>query len=245
MDQTPRNRHDGRIDKVIRLIGTSPVSWEEATMTAVAEAALTIKDLRRARVTELDTVVRDGGAALYRAKIEVAFRLDRSRTLESGEVVDVRRYLVVGNETLSGPGLTRAVLERLSAGPAEFHVLVPCTPLRDARRWLVYGDPLVGYVDPDAVITADLDDDAVDRARHRLDDFIRQIGDLDAEVTGEVGVANPVDAVQQVLGRASFDEILLSTLPAGVSRWLRMDLPARLRRVAALPVTHLESLETG
>lgn len=235
---------DGRIDKVVRLIGTSPISWEHATANAVAEAARTIKDLDRARVTELDTVVRDGAAALFRAKIEVSFRLDRSRQLPGGQVVDVRRYLVVGNETLSGPGLTEAVLQRLAAGPAEFHVLVPCTPLRDARRWLVYGDPLVGYVDPDAVITADLDDDAVDRARHRLDDFLRQIDDLDASVTGEVGVANPLDAVQQVLRRSSFDEILLSTLPAGVSRWLRMDLPARLRRVAELPVVHLEDLDT-
>lgn len=240
---TAKSPYDGRIDKVIRLVGTSPVSWEDATVNAVAEAALTITDLERARVTELDAVIRDGSAALYRAKIEVAFRLDRSRVVEGGEVIDVRRYLVVGNETLSGPGLIRAVLERLSAGPSEFHVLVPCTPLRDARRWLVYGDPLVGYVDPDAVVTADLDDDAVDRARHRLDDFMHQIGDLDAEASGEVGVANPVEAVQQVLGRSSFDEILLSTLPAGVSRWLRMDLPARLRRVSGLPVTHLESLE--
>jgi flavin-binding protein dodecin len=238
----PASEESVRIDKVVRLIGTSTRSWEDATRLAVAEAAKSVRELDRAAVVELDTVVRDGAVVLYRAKVEVSFRVDRARTTDAGEVVEVRRYLVVGNETLSGPRLTQAILERIGAGPSEFHVLVPCTPSRiPGHASLALGDPLTGYIDPNAITTAQLDDDAHDRASARLRDFIDQITDLGGQVTGEVGGADPLRAVQQVLYRSTFDEIILSTLPAGISRWLRMDLAARLRRTTDVPVTHLEA----
>ena len=42
-----------------------------------------------------------------------------------------------------------------------------------------------------------------------------------------VGVANPLDAVQDALNLHGFDEVILSALPARVSRWLHLDLPAQ------------------
>jgi hypothetical protein len=59
------------------------------------------------------------------------------------------------------------------------------------------------------------------------------------EVTGEIGDENPVLAVDDALRREHFDEIIVSTLPPGVSRWLKRDLPHRLERRFGLAMTHV------
>src|SRR5689334_8369278 len=56
---------------------------------------------------------------------------------------------------------------------------------------------------------------------------------------GAVGDANPVLAIADLVRDREFDEILLSTLPPGPSRWLRQDLPHRVERRFGLPVTHV------
>jgi hypothetical protein len=48
-----------------------------------------------------------------------------------------------------------------------------------------------------------------------------------------------MDAVMDVLRDHTFDEVIVSTLPHGVSHWLRVDLPARVGRVSGLPVHHI------
>ena len=231
---------ESRVDKVVRIVGVSTVSWEDAARVAVAEAAKSIRDLSSARAVELDSVVRDGAVATYRAKIEVTFRVDRHRVNPQGVTVEVRRYLIVGNESLSGARLDRVIGGHLAAGPAEFHVLVPCTPVRGLHEAsFVVGDPLTGYIDPAGMVSEhdeDHADSAYDRANGRLDDYTAHLSALGAEVSGEIGVADPVRAVQQVLYRATFDGVILATQPAGVSRWLRMDLPSRLGRVTDLPI---------
>ncbi len=59
-------------------------------------------------------------------------------------------------------------------------------------------------------------------------------------VSGEVGDADPLAAIQDVLNRESVDEIIVSTLPARVSRWLHIDLPSKARGLG-VPVTHVEA----
>jgi hypothetical protein len=54
---------------------------------------------------------------------------------------------------------------------------------------------------------------------------------------GEVGCADPVAAAQDAIRAVAVDEVILSTLPSGVSRWLGQDVPARLRRAVSVPVT--------
>ena len=49
--------------------------------------------------------------------------------------------------------------------------------------------------------------------------------------------ADPLHAIEHAVSTRSFDEIILSTLPPGVSRWLALDLPARVRRRVAVPLT--------
>jgi hypothetical protein len=62
---------------------------------------------------------------------------------------------------------------------------------------------------------------------------------LGADVSGEVGVADPLDAIEVVFHRWEFDEVILSTLPGRRSRWLAADLPTKIRRGFKLPVTQV------
>ncbi len=64
----------GSVYKVIELVGTSTVSWEDAAKTAVERAAQSLKDLRVAEVTTLDMRIEDNKVVAYRAKVSVSFK---------------------------------------------------------------------------------------------------------------------------------------------------------------------------
>jgi hypothetical protein len=133
----------------------------------------------------------------------------------------LRRYLVVANQTLSADQLHRKVLASLAAGPCTFHVVVPATPPSQHLTWS--------------------EGEAFAIAHGRLDAALAWFGQLGAEVDGEVGDANPLLAISDALREGEFDEIVLSTLPAGLSRWLQMDLPSRASAAFDLPVSHIIS----
>ena len=228
----PTRHWPGQVFKNIRVVATSEVSWEDAARNGVAEAVKTIHDLRGATVVKADLVARDGGPLIYRVKLEMAFQLDRSRSSTS-EMVSVRRYLIIANRTLPSPGLAEVVTEKASVGPAEFHVLVPegsrgagADDPDDA------GGPSPGEGDRERLV-------ALQEAEERLDAFRDRFADLGARLTAEVGLGDPLSATRRVMDRSSFDEIIVSTLPSGVSRWMKLDLPSRLERSYGLPVTHL------
>ena len=61
-----------------------------------------------------------------------------------------------------------------------------------------------------------------------------------SEVTGHVGDAEPVAAISDTLHEREVDEIIISTLPRRLSRWMRIDLPSKVRGLG-LPVTHVEA----
>jgi cell pole-organizing protein PopZ len=135
----------------------------------------------------------------------------------------VRRYLVVANRTLGGAHLTAKVRECLAAGPCEFHVLVPASHSTRDFTWTEGGDRTA--------------------AEARLAEAMVRFKASGAVVTGEVGDTNPIEAIGDVLRRESFDEIILSTLPPGVSRWLGQDLPSRVAKQHRLPVQHIVAAE--
>ena len=66
--------------KVIELVGTSEVSWEEAAKAAVEVASKSLRDLRVAEISKLDLKVEDGKVVAYRARVSVSFKV------ESGDV---------------------------------------------------------------------------------------------------------------------------------------------------------------
>ena len=60
--------------KIIELVGTSTVSWEEAAKTAVEMAGQSLKDLRIAEITKLDMQIDEGNVVSYRARVSVSFK---------------------------------------------------------------------------------------------------------------------------------------------------------------------------
>ena len=128
----------------------------------------------------------------------------------------MRSYLIVANQTLASPTLAAAVAERIAAGPAAFHVVVPATPIQHGLTW----------------------DEAEARAAaaERLAAVLDRLRDLGTEASGEVGSKDPVAAVRDALRDRECDEIILSTLPVGISRWLGQDVPSRLKSAVHVPV---------
>ena len=61
--------------KVIELVGSSPVSWEEATQNAVKTAGLSLRDLRIAEVEKLDMVIEEGKGVVFRARLKISFKI--------------------------------------------------------------------------------------------------------------------------------------------------------------------------
>jgi len=134
----------------------------------------------------------------------------------------MRRYLVVANQTLGGEHLAATVRERLGLGPCSFYVVVPRTPPPGHALWV--------------------DEEAAALAEERLAHAIARFRELGADVDGEVGDRNPMQAIGDAMRARRgehFDEIIVSTLPPGPSRWLRMDLPHRVQELYRLPVTHV------
>lgn len=233
------NRDAESVYRAVTIVATHPTSWEQAVVAGVEDLTKTITDLRVARVVELDTVFRDGVVSAYRVKLQVSFRIDARRVV-GGKLQTVRRYLVVVNRTAGSPELTEAIRRRVAQGPAELYVLVPAR-LPALASTAMMGDPLTGYAAFDSAEVVEARDLARKEANQRLADQLEQLHALTAsKVRGEVSVGDPMAAVATVLNRAAFDEIIVSTLPASVSRWVRMDLPHRLHRRFGLPVTHVE-----
>ncbi|MEW6666948.1 MAG: dodecin family protein [Thermodesulfobacteriota bacterium] len=64
---------------IVELVGTSPKSWEDAAKTAVETASGTLRDLRVAEVVKLDLTVEKGKVALYRARVNLSFKYEKSK----------------------------------------------------------------------------------------------------------------------------------------------------------------------
>jgi hypothetical protein len=131
----------------------------------------------------------------------------------------VRSYLIVANLTLCEPHLLAAVDERMDAGPCRFHVLVPASHA-----------PFSGVF---------IEEDSRAEASERLREMLAALRERGAEATGEVGDIRAIDATLDALRHADYDEIIISTLPVGASRWLKMDLVSRLQRTVPVPVAHV------
>lgn len=225
--------------RVVRLVSTSSTSWEDAARRGVAEAAKTNPRLRSARVSDMDTLVSNDEVVRYRLKLELAVQIDRERPSPVlGEpTVVVKRYLIVANQTLAGDLIPGLVDERSADGNAEFHLLVPASRSKETQRLMTgVADPMSGYavVAPeDLTIAREIDRE---QAEARLSGFLDRLSDHADVLTSEVAGHDPFAAVARVMERSSFDEVIISTLPSSVSRWLKMDLPSRVERAFAIPV---------
>jgi GABA permease len=132
---------------------------------------------------------------------------------------DRRQILVVANETVAGRALRAEVLERAGGGA---RVLVVCPALNSPiRHW-----------------TSD-EDHAHAIAQERLDESLAALGGESVEAAGEVGDADPIQAIDDALRTFDPDEIVISTHPPGRSNWLEKEVVSRARERYPLPITHV------
>ena len=134
------------------------------------------------------------------------------------------RVLVVAYKTAATPALLEAVRERAARGPAAFTLLVP-NPAHG----------LHAVVDPEDVEQTE-GEQVLELAIPLLEDA------AGGPVEGIVGDPSPMNAIQDAINLHGFDEVIISTLPARVSKWLRLDLPSKVTGLG-LPVTTVTARE--
>jgi hypothetical protein len=135
------------------------------------------------------------------------------------EPAGTAHVLVVAHRTAATPGLLEAVRARAERGPARFHLLVP-NPAAHAE--LTELERNQHYNEGELVLALALP-------------LIEEAAGGPAD--GSVSIRHdPMDAVEDALRTWEFDEIIVSTLPRHVSRWLHVDLPHRVAHLG-LPVT--------
>jgi hypothetical protein len=130
------------------------------------------------------------------------------------------RVLIVARRTADSPELLEAVARRAREGPCNFTLLVPAYPNGLQR----VGDPL-------------------DRGQRAAEQRIKAAVPLlsraaGTEVVAVIGVHEPFAAARDALRLMRFDEVIVSMLPAHASRWLHVELPARIRALG-VPVTEV------
>jgi hypothetical protein len=121
------------------------------------------------------------------------------------------RVLIVAHQTADSPELLDAVSRRAGEGACAFTLLVPTRP-RGLHR----------VVDPEDHGVAE----AQARVAAALPVLSRAAG---GEVAGIVGSHEPLAAIQDALNLLGFEEVIVSMLPARLSRWLHLDLPRKIR----------------
>ena len=138
-----------------------------------------------------------------------------ARSAESGP----RRILVVANETVVGRALRGEIV--LRAHPDGL-VLVVCPALNSPiRHW------------------ASDEDNARAEAQKRLDGSLAALAQAGVAARGEVGDADPIQAMEDALRTFGANEIILPTHPPGRSNWLEKDVVGRARELFDLPLTHV------
>ncbi len=119
--------------------------------------------------------------------------------------------LVVATVTATSDDLLAALRKRASSSsvPVDFKLLMPAA------------GPDRGAMEP------------------RLQEALARWREEGLRAEGEIGDADPVQAVAELCKPGAFDEVIVSTLPGQTSRWLRSDVPYRIGALTDLPVTHV------
>jgi hypothetical protein len=130
------------------------------------------------------------------------------------------RVLVVANRTAESPELLEALRTRTLQGPCHFTLLVPSTP--HGLGW-----------------AADMHGGGGEAEQHRVA-FLAELRDEGLNVgEAKVGDPDPLAAIQDECNFNDYDELIVSTLPLHVSKWLHVDLPRKAEAATGLPVRHI------
>jgi nucleotide-binding universal stress UspA family protein len=131
-----------------------------------------------------------------------------------------RRILVIANETVGGGPLREEIRRRSEGYDEQVFVVTPAlnSPL---RHW------------------ASDEDNARVQAQERLDASLARLREAGVDAKGEVGDAEPLQAMEDALRLFGADEIIISTHPEGRSHWLERGIVQAARERFAVPITHV------
>jgi hypothetical protein len=124
-----------------------------------------------------------------------------------------RSFLVVANVTATSEELIQALQARAAHQPASFTLVIPATPFGGGRAAAV----------------------------EKLEEALERLRAAGLEAEGSVGNADPILAVTDLWDPKRYDEIIVSTLPMRVSKWLHAGLPERIAKLTDASVTHVVS----
>ena len=124
-----------------------------------------------------------------------------------------RQILVVANVTAGSQTLLNALSDRAERDPTAIHLIVPASPSREGRA----------------------------AAKQTLEDAVAQLRAAGLEAAGAIGPSDPLTATIEAWDPKRFDEIVVSTLPMRLSKWLHAGLPERIEKLTGAPVTHIIS----
>jgi hypothetical protein len=135
---------------------------------------------------------------------------------------DVKRTLVVANQTVGGKELIEHLKHKAEDGPRGFIVICPQSGDDDGANG-----------------------DSGSEAHERLAHTLSELQDAGLEAVGQVAHSDPYTAVQNALQFYAPDDIVISTFPETRSGWLRSDLVGRIKEATGKPVEHVVSGEEG
>ena len=124
-----------------------------------------------------------------------------------------KHILVVANVTATSSELVQALKARAAREAVQFTLLVPATPFGGGRE----------------------------AARQQCEQACEQFRAEGLHIEGVIGNSDPCVAVTETWDPRRFDEIIVSTLPMDVSKWLHADLPGRIERHTGALVSHVVS----
>jgi hypothetical protein len=127
------------------------------------------------------------------------------------------KLLVIANRTIESEEIRDAIVRRAATGPVQVLLVAPASSG-------------AGSIRQRRAATA-----------QRLDRALQGLRDSGISVEGVVGDSDPLVAVQDAWDPRRFDEIIVATLPTGISRWMTSDLPRRVERLTGARVTHIVS----
>ena len=131
------------------------------------------------------------------------------------------RVLVLANRTVDSDELREALRARSEQGPIDVTLLVPAV-------WEIQ-DPHGGF----------------ESAQRRIHNALERMRDDGLRVGVRIGDPDPLTALRDAWRPDRYDELIVSTLPSRISKWLHIDLPGRAEKVAGVPVSHVVANERG
>jgi hypothetical protein len=131
------------------------------------------------------------------------------------------KLLVIANRTVDSDEIRDAIVRRAAAGPVQVTLVAPASSgagSAQVRR---------------------------EATAQRLERAVRGLSEAGVLVEGVVGDPDPMVAVHDAWDPRRYDEVIVATLPTGLSRWMAADLPHRVERLTGARVTHIVAAATA